>query len=170
MRHWKYCSQNKVSLDLPFVGVHYIQAQAWGLKGYLGGQHSCLVFNHQEVPIVVEITDRDTLMCQDGVVLFDGTKQKNYQEMAPFISTRSYDRQWFGNDPKLICSLDEHFNYSEIVTACSNYPFEFDLLTRNCNTFCSYLLWKLNINMRTNSVSIGFKPKNWWQKNMRLGY
>jgi hypothetical protein len=56
--------------------------------------------------------------------------------------------KWFGTVPRIHDRALNTVKYSDIENACQDYPFkEFDLLKRNCNTFASYIINKLNLNI-----------------------
>lgn len=161
-KHWKECSQDLVPMDLQYYGVYIISAQAWHLKGYLGGKHTWLAFKDKEW-LVTELTTRDTLHTQDALILYDGAPINDDEAHAPFISMRDPNRQWFGHDPEVTWIYPYIIDSDKIIQACKEYPFanEFNLLSKNCNTFISYLVWKLGIDMR-GKKNFGYKSERWW--------
>lgn len=164
---WKLCSQDLIPLSLTKDRFYYIQAQAWHLKGYLGGTHSYCVFwsaAHDKF-LVVEYTDAETVSYQTTEVVYGGSTDSN---RAPFITARPYNAQWFGHNPSIVdsCTFD---NQADILYHIINYPLtEFKMLTQNCNTFTSYLIWKLNLKLKRPLKSIGFKNKQWWEQNFNV--
>jgi hypothetical protein len=166
-KDWRECSQTPIPLRLELGNIYYIQAQAWALKGYLGGTHSWLAMfsEHHKNWIVIEHTDLETIQYQNGQVLYSGAKTSNIQEHAPFVAIRKPNSQWFGHNPVIVgfCVAPA---YNKIVEAVQEYPIdEFRLLNRNCNTFTSYMLYKLNLSIKRPFKSVGFRNSNWWNKN-----
>lgn len=160
-KDWKDCSQDEVNLDMEHRGVYYIHAQAWHIKGYLGGRHSWLAFYsrlHRDF-LVCEYTTKETLIVQDAItILYDGSTTSDITEHAPFISLRKPNTQWFGHDPKVVASSYQRLNYRDVEAACMEYPRdEFNLLTWNCNTFTSFMLKKLGIDIKPPLLAIGAK-------------
>jgi hypothetical protein len=139
-----------------------MQAQAWHLKGYLGGTHSYCTFYHDNKWLVAELTDIETLEVQNAKVIYNGAKDK---EHAPFITDRPYNAKWFGHAPYIVDSCISP-TYDDILYTCKNYPIpEFKLLTNNCNTFTSYLITTLNLKLKRPIRSVGFKNQKWWKEN-----
>lgn len=173
-KDWRICDQSLVPLELSTTGIHYIYARAWHLKGYLGGKHSYITLWSEEHKnyITVEYTDRETLEVQGANILYGGTDK--YHEHSTFISIRPPNARWFGNDPKIYyCSGNpgawhHKLGYLDFMKACDDYPFknkEFDLLTNNCNTFTSYLIHALKLDMDAPFFSIGSRPRHWWGRH-----
>lgn len=160
---WKLMPQASVGLSLDPTKLYYLHARAWHFKGYIGGTHSWITFYSRlhDDWLVVELTDRETLGVQDCTILFSGTDQAVH---APFITNRVKDAQWFGTIPRVVdCCLTR--NFEDFQSACLEYPIrEFRLATRNCNTFTSYLIWRLELNLERPLRSIGFKNKKWWDR------
>jgi len=161
IKDWKECSQNLIPLELDKDRFYYLQAQAWHIKGYLGGTHSYCAFFHDSNWLVVELTDIETLEVQNAEIVYSGASGA---EHAPFITKRPYNAEWFGKSPYIVDSCPKPL-YNDIVIACKNYPLqEFKILSTNCNTFTSYLIAALNLNLRRPIRSVGFKNSNWWRK------
>lgn len=165
-KDWKQCDQSIVGMaGLNLDRFYYMQAQAWHLKGYLGGTHSYCTFFHDNKWMVVEMTDIETLTVQNAEVIYQKTDGADY---APFISNRSYNAKWFGHVPYVvdICATP---TYDEIAHACDNYPInKFKILTSNCNTFTSYLISTLKLDLRRPLRSVGFKNARWWKKKYNV--
>lgn len=166
-KDWRRCSQDIIPLELDTDQIYYIHAKAWHIKGYLGGTHSWTTFydhTHNRW-LVAEYTDRETLAYQNAKIIYDGNLTKDDKKHAPYISDRPYNAQWFGSDPKIVdhclaCEADK------ILAACKSFPYDgFSLLTLNCNTFTSYLHYKLNLNLKRPLRSVGYKNKDKWRKN-----
>jgi hypothetical protein len=161
-KDWRECDQSRIQMKLDKSKFYYIQAQAWALKGYLGGTHSYCVFWDKEW-LVVELSDEETLSYQGGRVLYNGAPYNDITHRAPVISTRPYNAKWFGNTPYIVDSCKSTISYSDVLYACKKYPFtEFKLLTQNCNTFTSFLINELKLDLKRPLRSMGFKNKNWW--------
>jgi hypothetical protein len=168
-RDWRHCNQSLVDMSFHKDVVYYVHARAWHLKGYLGGRHSYITWYSKDhgQQLVVEYTDRETLDVQDADIIYSGTDE--YQTHAPFISNRKPNAHWFGGRPiiKGACGLFPH-QYSEFENACRTYPNankEFNLLTNNCNTFTSYLLYKMKLEIEQPHPAIGYKSRQRWSNS-----
>ena len=149
-------------LELDTNKFYYLQAQAWHLKGYLGGTHSYCTFFNNGKWAVVELTDIETLEVQQADILYHGTTGS---EHAPFISYRPYNAKWFGHAPYIVDSCPAPI-YSDILFEAKNYPIkDFKILTQNCNTFTSYLINQLNLPLKRPLRSVGFRNRKWWNRN-----
>ena len=160
-KDWRVCSQEvHTSIVLDPTQFYYLQAQAWHLKGYLGGTHSYCAFYDKEW-LVVELTDLETVAVQQAGIIYKGT---DGYEHAPFITNRPYNARWFGHTPYIVdsCSAVES---SLIFEAVKNYPNKkFNVLHYNCNTFTSYLIATLGLNLKRPLRSVGFRNKSQWAK------
>jgi hypothetical protein len=164
-KDWRECSQDLIPMDLDEDALYYMQARAWHIKGYLGGTHSWTTFysKSDKAWMVAEYTDRETLSYQGGEIIYDGNPTLNDFKHAPYIATRPCNAQWFGADPYIV-DVCKSPSYETILKACQEFPYnEFRLLDLNCNTFTSYLHWKLGLHLRQPLRSIGYKNKDWWQ-------
>jgi hypothetical protein len=164
-KDWRECSQDLIPLELDTDRLYYIQAKAWHFKGYIGGTHSWTTFFSPEHNswLVSEYTERETLAYQDGKIIYDGNDTIDDTKHAPYITTRSYNAQWFGGNPYIVDSCQK-MSYNEVLKACKEFPYsEFRLLDLNCNTFTSYLHWKLGLDLNRPFRSVGYKNKDWWQ-------
>jgi hypothetical protein len=164
-KHWKKCSQEYRPMDLSYDGFYYINAQAWHIKGYLGGRHSWCAFKHNDRWLTVELTTRETLDVQKAEIILTSDRHAPYDAHRPFISTRAPNRQWFGHDPHVQWIHPYRVKFNDVVDACYEYPHqkEFNLLTKNCNTFTSFLLWKLKVDARIPTwLQYGWKSAKYW--------
>lgn len=162
IKDWRYCDQSLVEMQLDKNYLYYIHAQAWHIKGYLGGTHSYCAFYHAGDWLVVELSDQETLDVQGGETVYIGTE--SYYDRAPCISKRPFNAKWFGHRPHIIdkCRLPA---YDDILAVCKNYPLgQFKIFTQNCNTFISYLIHELGLEMRRPIRSVGFRNNLWWEK------
>jgi hypothetical protein len=163
-KHWTECSQDLIPLDLDSTRIYYIQARAWHLKGWLGGTHSWTTFYSDEHKswLVVEYTERETLSFQGGKIIYDGNASADDTRHAPYITTRPYNARWFGGKPYIVDSCPV-VSYDKVVQACKEIPYNgFRLLDLNCNTFTSYLHWKLNLDLNQPIRSVGYRNKKYW--------
>jgi hypothetical protein len=164
-KHWKLCDQDLVPLEFDQGRFYYIQAQAWALKGYLGGTHSYCTFwsrDHNSW-MVVELTDPETVSYQNCQTFYTNVKTADPTEHSPIITNRAPNARWFGHNPYIVDSCPMTADYKDIVKACAEYPLTgFVLISQNCNTFTSYLIWKLKLNLRRPFRSVGFRSKSWW--------
>ena len=166
-KDWRECSQDLIPLELDPNRLYYIQAKAWHFKGYIGGTHSWTTFFSPEHNswLVSEYTERETLSYQGGKIIYDGNSLLDDTKHAPYITTRPYNAQWFGGNPYIVDSC-RNILYNEALQACKEFPYnEFRLLDLNCNTFTSYLHWKLGLYLKRPFRSVGYKNKDWWQNN-----
>lgn len=166
-KDWRQCSQNLVPLQLDKNQLYYIHARAWHIKGYLGGTHSWTTFydSYYKEWLVVEYTNRETLAYQNANIIYDGNSTDDDTKHAPYVSDRACNAQWFGGDPKIVdhCPTLE---LNAILIACKSFPYNgFNLLTMNCNTFTSYLHYKLNLNLKQPLRSVGYRKKEKWLAN-----
>jgi len=163
-KDWRLLDQTSVSLPLDKEYVYYIHAQAWAMKGYLGGTHSWITFwsgKHNKW-LVAEKTDIETVEVQNANVLWirDGM---GYCDKGPIISDRIPDAKWFGAIPRIVGKSKSTFKYEDIVQACEEYPIaEFKLLTQNCNTFSSYIVSTLNLDIKKPLLAYGYR-RTWTQ-------
>lgn len=165
-KDWRICDQSLVPLELDKSRFYYLQAQAWHLKGYLGGTHSYSTFwsNQHESWLVVELTDYETVSYQGGEIEYTTADEDEPTKHAPFIHTRPYNAKWFGHSPYIVDSCDLTVNYQDVRQACDEYPIQdFVLLSQNCNTFTSYLIWRFGLPLRRPFRSFGFKSGYWWR-------
>ncbi len=164
-KDWRECSQDLIPIHLEKEFIYYLHAQAWHLKGYIGGTHSYLTMwskEHNEW-IVIELTDLETLSYQNCKVIYDGGVSKR-EEHAAMISNRPFNAQWFGKNPKIIAWAPAP-EYSDILKVAKEYPLKgFRLTSQNCNTFTSHVIYKLNLNLKRPLRSVGFRPRSWWEK------
>lgn len=161
---WRILDQSSVCLEFDKKYVYYVHARAWALKGWFGGMHSWMVFWSAEKNdwLVVELNDRETLEVQNANILYIW-KDIGYQEYSPTVSKRTIDSKWFGASPTIAGKSLLTFDYSNIIELCEAYPFkQFVLTSRNCVTFTSYLIYKLNLDIKRPFRSIGFKNKKFW--------
>lgn len=165
-RDWRTCSQSLIPLTLDKDRFYYIQAQAWALKGYIGGTHSYSVFwsNEHNNFLIAEYTDAETVRYQTSQTVYSGDYTLD-TEHAPFITARPYNAQWFGKDPYIVDSCP-YIDYSRVLYACKQFPLKgFNILHKNCNTFTSYLHWALDADLKRPVRSVGYKSKKWWNKH-----
>lgn len=165
-KDWRTCSQNLIPLTLDKNRFYYIQAQAWALKGYIGGTHSYSAFwseDHRSF-LIAEYSDAETVSYQTSQVIYDGNYNQR-TEHTPFITARPYNAQWFGKNPYIVDSCPT-VEYYKVLYACKEYPLSgFDIIRKNCNTFTSYLHWKLELDLKRPIRSVGYKSKRWWNKH-----
>lgn len=170
-KDWRLCDISQdLNLILDTDKSYYLHAKAWHLKGWLGGTHSFFACYDQlrTTWFVAEITDRETLDVQGHNAIYSGTS--DYYERAPYITNRLYNTKWFGNKVKIVDSCPA-VDFSDLLYITKSYPIkEFDLLKNNCNTFLSYIIWKLNLPLKRPIRSIGFKSTQWWNKNYGISF
>jgi hypothetical protein len=165
-KDWRLCDQSTVPFKLDQTQFYYIQAQAWHLKGYLGGTHSWFAFWHNQW-LVIELTDLETLDVQSANVIH-APWVANYTDHAPYISNRPYNAKWFGHAPHIINSCPA-VAYDKLIEVADSYPFkDFKILYRNCNTFASYLIYKLQLPLKRPFKSVGFRSSNWWNHQLTM--
>ena len=169
-KHWSQCTQDVVFLELDTNKLYYLHAQAWHLKGYLGGTHSWLAFWHRDRWLTVELSDRETLSCQRSydnkpVTIYNDPGTVDIQTRAPFISDRITNAQWFGHNPRIVDSCYYSGGLKDIQSTVDQYPIkDFNIISKNCNTFTSYMIYKLCLPLRRPVFSYGFKGTKQWTK------
>lgn len=168
-KDWRECDISQdYNLILDPAKSYYLQARAWHLKGYLGGTHSFFACHDKSrnVWFVAEITDRETLDVQKCNAIYSGTAE--YRERAPYITNRLYNSKWFGNKVKIVDSCPA-VEFSDLLYATKKYPIDhFNLLKYNCNTYMSFLIWQLDLDLKRPIRSIGFKNRHWWNTHYGL--
>ena len=133
-----------------------LSADAWGVKGkLLGGKHSWIANFDGNNWKTYEITDIETVSIQQGSVLYSNYTDKTLKQLI--ISNRHPGTKWFGNNPK----LDYVGEFIDIDV--TDYPMNksINLITNNCNTFVSYVVWKYKLSV--NRLCIGHKSNRFWQ-------
>jgi hypothetical protein len=163
-KDWRLLDQSSVGLVFDKKYFYYVHSRAWALKGWLGGTHSWFVFWSVEYDrwLVLELTDRETIDVQTATPLYMWIVK--YTDHTPTISNRVPDAKWFGSTPIVVGKTLNNLTYQEIVDVCNSYPIkEFKLITHNCNTFASYVLYKLHLTIKRPLRSIGFKDTTWWK-------
>lgn len=162
---WRTRDQTPISMKFARSYIYYLHSRAWAAKGYLGGTHSWFVFWSTEHGrwLVVELTDMETIDVQNAKLIFV-RDSVGYYERTPIISDRIPDSRWFGSNPKIIGCTKSSLGFDDIKQACINYPIkDFNVLTRNCNTFSSYMIHACKLPFRRPFRSIGFRDSFFWQ-------
>jgi len=164
---WRGLSTASAGMTLDPRRVYYWHSRTHGFKGLIGGTHGHISF-YDGRWLTVEITDQETLEYQDCEIVHRTTSE--YQTRGAFISTRRPDQQWFGNTTRVVSSCYDALTVEQVSRVCDNYPFkEFDLVTRNCNTLVSYLIYNLDLALSRPWISIGYKSRNYW-KNFKCNH
>lgn len=159
---WRGLNCESAGLVLDTSRVYYWHSRTHGIKALFGGTHGHISFWDQRW-YTVEITDQETLEYQNCEIAHRGTEE--YQRRAAFISTRRPDQQWFGNPATVVSTCQDKLTLDQVTQACKLYPIaEFDLVSRNCNTFVSYLIYKLDLNLKRPAIAVGYKSRNYWKK------
>jgi hypothetical protein len=162
-KDWKLLDTSSADLNLDKSYFYYLHARAWALKGWLGGTHSWFAFWSKEKNswLVLELTDLETLDVQKAKPLY--INKVAYTEHSPVISNRTPDAMWFDARPKILGNVLNNFKYKEIEQVCKDYQMQdFDLLSANCNTFASYVIYKLDLGFSKPLRSYGFKNNKHW--------
>lgn len=137
--------------------TYILSASSWGMKGKLpGARHSWVSAFNGISWKTYEITDLETLDIQGANVLY--AKYTDYQLKQLIVSDRNPSTLWFGNKPR----IDYTTNYLDINADSYPMNYNIDLITNNCNTFTSYIVWKHDLNF--NPYYVGFKNKKFWNK------
>lgn len=155
---WRYADISKTnildSFSKPVTCI--LSADAWGLKGkFPGAKHSWIANFDGSKWKTYEITDIETVDIQSGSVLHARYTDKTLKQLI--VSNRHPGTKWFGNMPK----LEYVGKFIDIDVA--DYPMNssINLVTNNCNTFVSYIVWKYK--MSINRLCIGHKSTQFWQ-------
>lgn len=166
-KDWRKCDQSLIEMPLEKTKIYYIHAKAWHLKGYLGGTHSWTTFWSNEFNkwLVVELSDYETLWVQKASIYYNRSMALNITDRAPCISDRPYNAKWFGGVPIIVGSYETNCSYETMKKICQDYPeYGFDLINKNCNTFTSYLMYKLDTDIKKPFRSIGYRKKEIWKQ------
>jgi hypothetical protein len=165
-KDWRLLDQSPVDLLIEKEYVYYIHSRAWALKGLLGGTHSWIAFwssEHNEW-LVIELSDQETVEVQKGNIYWI-RDSASYQEHSPIISNRIPNAKWFGTTPAIVGKCKNNISYKEFINVCKTYPIQnFRLIDQNCNTFTSFLISELQLNIRQPLQSIGFRSNRYWKK------
>lgn len=165
-KDWRLLNTSSVKLDFDQRYLYYVHSRAWALKGWLGGTHSWIVFWSSETNswLSMELTTKETLG-------FQGTQNVYYIRdvdpslHSPVISDRCPDGKWFGSTPTVVDRCLNKFSLSDLEQLCNEYPFdEFNLFSKNCNTFTSYVNYKLKLGLKKPIRSVGAKGDFFWNK------
>jgi hypothetical protein len=155
---WQDKSVNQ-SVHLKVPGLYFLAARTWGFKGLIGGTHSWLTHVGPDLAhTVIEVTNIETLHVQGSTCFSNFTgKPASPQEHMVYMSNRPGDQLWFGHKPEVVyvgpLALDLLLDWTE------HYPrlnHSFHVLHANCNTFTSWILHLLDVELWT-----GFGAKNW---------
>jgi hypothetical protein len=169
-KHWSKCSQDIVDLDLDPNKLYYLQAQAWHLKGYIGGRHGYLTqyCSTQQSWLTIELSDRETVGYQcssrarPAEIIWAGQGRNE----IPLITDRDPRAQWFGHDPEIVDCCDR-VDIDRVISALEQYPYkDFNLILRNCNTMISFLIYNLKLNLRRPMLCIGYRDQFYWKKHV----
>lgn len=168
-RDWRELDQTLVNLNFKKGYIYYVHSRAWALKGWCGGTHAWITMWSEEYSkwIVVELTDRETITVQQGSLIWVNDNML-LQEYGPIISDRINNAKWFGSTPSIVGKAAATVSLADLVDICQSYPLTgFNLVTRNCNTFISYVIYRLKLNIRRPMRSVGFKSKRYWSRHGR---
>lgn len=162
LSNWREADISKTSLvdHITDPGVYFFSANAWGIKGKLpGGKHSWVSIFDGVGWKTLEITDIDTIEVQKANILYAELGDTKAKQLI--ISDRHPATKWFGSDPELIHSLPDISAVDE--TCLSMYKHgEVKLLTNNCNTLASFIMWACKEDKRFRYV--GYKSGKYWNR------
>lgn len=143
--------------DITYPGTFILSAKSYGLKGFLpGARHSWVSTFNGVSWKTYEITDIETIQVQGAKIFFADYTTKDRLQLI--VSDRDPSCFWFGNEP-LIDYQGAYINLDDL-----NYPLNStaNLITNNCNTFVSYIVFYYNLNF--NKTLIGFKTSKFWRE------
>lgn len=148
------------SIRLP--ALCFLSANAYGLKGKLpGGKHTWMSVWNGSYWHTYEVSDMETIAVQAGYP-WHGDITHNGRQII--TSDRDPTQMWFGNEPRLdyIAKIPKFEDMAQIV---NEYPYDkFNLLTNNCSTFMSYVVYRLGLDFKANYI--GFKSKKYWERRL----
>lgn len=159
---WQTKSVEKV-VDFTQVGVYLLRARTFGFKGLIGGTHSWIV--HVDMDgncLVAEVTDLETLKLQGATMIEAVRKPTSDQEQLVFLSNREGGQKWFGASPRV--RYLGGVNKTTFRNMIATYPLAdhvFHVLNANCNTFSSWIIYKLGFTPK--NVGFGAKSTEKWQ-------
>ncbi len=157
---WRYANVDSTQILSNIIEpcVCILSARSWGLKGLIpGARHSWISIYNKKKWLTFEVTDIETIEILKGNVIH--SKYDNKQKLQLLESDRDPSLIWFGSTPR----IEGIYNYFDIDFF--DYPLNVNnnLVTNNCNTFISYIVWKHGLDF--NKYYVGFKKKNFWDKN-----
>lgn len=157
---WRFAdiSETDVLSSIKTPATCFLSANAFGLKGKLpGGKHTWIATFDGSRWKTFEITDIETIEIQQARVLY--SEHDSFTQRQLIISNRNPSTVWFGNRPR----LDRIYKYVDIEY---EYPknTNINLLTNNCSTYVSYIIWKYGF--ETTMPYVGFKQKEYWEKKL----
>lgn len=159
---WRFADTGKTDIlkDNANPGTYILSAKAWGLKGKLPGARHCWLTNFDGKSWrTFEITDIETVEVQRANIIY--AEYKDPCRLQLIVSDRDPGCLWFGNIPRIDYSgnlIDIDYRY---------YPMNLNtnLVSNNCNTFISYIVWKYNLQF--NKRYIGYKNSDFWTSKAR---
>ena len=148
--------------DLRVPGLYFNAARTFGFKGLLGGTHSWLTHvTNNLAHTVIEVTDIETLHVQ-GTSFYSSLcgqpiHRLGFCEKRVFMSDRHGCQRWFGHEPQITylgpVELDNVLTWARLYPKLQH---KFHTLTTNCNTFTSWILHILGIELWS-----GIGAKTW---------
>lgn len=161
---WQDQSVAKV-VDFKVPGLYFLNARTYGFKGWVGGSHSWLVHVDQDYKqTVLEVTSYETLRVQGASDITGFKEYTDEVEQQVLVSNREGGQMWFGHRPRVVVYLGP-LVADTVLDWTKNYPLlrgSFSILQANCNTFTSWIMSLLGVELWT---GIGAKSPAKWQKN-----
>jgi hypothetical protein len=111
--------------------------------------------------LVAEVTDLETLYVQGATKFKAMRNPKSNHELIVFLSNRNGGQLWFGSMPKIFYL--GNMTRQSFIELIDSYPLAnntFHVLNTNCNTFSSWICYKLEIIPK--NIGIGSKTKDRW--------
>lgn len=165
-KDWRLLDTTSVHLSFDLRYVYYVHSRAWALKGWLGGTHSWLVFWSKEKSkwLTMELTTKETLDFQETRNIYY-IRDVSPTLHSPVISDRCPDGKWFGSTPTIVGQCFNEFSLKDFEKVCKKYPFDdFNLFSKNCNTFTSYVNYSLGLNLTRPIRSFGARDDKYWHR------
>jgi hypothetical protein len=148
-------------------GLYFLNARTFGLKGFLGGSHSWITFVSDDLltHTVIEVTDVESLHIQGATSITEFGLFTGPTEKQVIMSNRDGGQLWFGEQPSV--TYIGPSNIDVLLKWTTSYPLitqRFSLFNANCNTYTSWILHLLGMNLWT---GIGCKSTLKWAKTVK---
>lgn len=150
-------TDTKILSGITSPATIFLSAKSHGIKGNVPGARHTWVTSFNVSWLTTEVTDIKTITHLNGNIQYALYNEQNISQVI--ISDRISSKKWFNNKPR----IDYITNYVDLTDIVKSYPCNKDinLIKNNCNTFISYIAWKLKIKYPYRYI--GYKPTTFWE-------